>query len=578
MAKEGDPPVSMNAKNIESAIYGAASHTLGLENRKKLDGLTRDMAAAIYLYTMDTNFYKIINALLRDDERDPLKPFFPYLKLVMTGLRRLEKQETEVYRGVALPLSLLDGAEHYIPGNVVVWWPFSSSSVSRDVLADPLFLGTSGKRTLFTIKVSTARDIRAYSWKAKENELLILPGTPFKVASVDTVGDLTTIHLEEDVDAPDMIDSGDDTYEMVDFKDAQEGFYDLAGDAYDAIEDDSGGGGAADAYDLVADAYDVIEDCSGGGGAADAYDLVADQSVGVDSTQDLETTASWYVGSMKQSECDSIVSQAGAGCFLVRESSQDNKNVLSVNYQGKAKNFQIVVKKEVGANGKPTTIYVFSGKNHASLELLVDYSVRHSVHKSGEKIPLTESAISAGGGLLSPAAKKSALSGADQRVGVNPDAPCLPSKFRPWDYRGKSRKEWTDHLLANNVPGYFVLRDTDKAFCALTIVIKDKDFKHTHWSQFILQNAQGEFKLKGAKLRFSTIPAMIAAYRDPKTFEKQKKKDVPFPLQGHLAGGGGGTGSCLNPEHEAAPPIPQRPAEPPDVPEGVITDDGGLEL
>lgn len=544
MAKEGDPPVSMNAKNIESAIYGAASHTLGLENRKKLGGLTRDMAAAIYLYTMDTNFYKIIKALLRDDERDPLKPFFPYLKLVMTGLRRLEKQETEVYRGVALPLSLLDGAEHYIPGNVVVWWPFSSSSVSRDVLADPLFLGTSGKRTLFTIKVSTARDIRAYSWKAKENELLILPGTPFKVASVDTVGDLTTIHLEEDVDAPDMIDSGDDTYEMVDFKDAQEGFYDLAGDAYDAIEDDSGGGGAADAYDLVADAYDVIEDSSGGGGAADAYDLVADQRVGVDSTQDLETTASWYVGSMKRSECDSIVSQAGAGCFLVRESSQGNKNVLSVNYQGKAKNFEIVVKKEVGANGKPTTIYVFSGKNHASLELVVDYTIRHSIHKSGEKIPLTESAISAGGGMLSPAAVPNPLETALPAGAINPDAPCLPSKFRPWDYRGKSRKEWTDHLLANNVPGYFVLRDTDKAFCALTIVIKDKDFDLTHWSQFILQNAQGEFKLKGAKLRFSTIPAMIAAYRDPKTCEKQKKKDVPVPLQGHLASGGGGAGSC----------------------------------
>lgn len=493
MAKEGDPPVSMNAKNIESAIYGAASHTLGLENRKKLGGLTRDMAAAIYLYTMDTNFYKIINALLRDDERDPLKPFFPYLKLVMTGLRRLEKQETEVYRGVALPLSLLDGAEHYIPGNVVVWWPFSSSSVSRDVLADPLFLGTSGKRTLFTIKVSTARDIRAYSWKAKENELLILPGTPFKVASVDTVGDLTTIHLEEDVDAPDMIDSGDDTYEMVDFKDAQEGFYDLAGDAYDAIEDDSGGGGAADAYDLV-----------------------ADQRVGVDSTQDLETTASWYVGSMKQSKCDSIVSQAGAGCFLVRESSQlqGNKFILSVNYQGKAKNFEIVGKKEVGANGKPTTIYVFSGKKHASLELVVDYSIRHSISKSGEKIPLTESAISAG--------------------------------VAPWDYRGKPREEWRAILGINNVPGYFVIRDTDKAFCALTLLVKDKKLplEVTHWSQLINQNAQGEFKLKGARLRFSTLPGMIAAYRDPKTCEKQKKKDVPVPLQGHLASGGGGAGSC----------------------------------
>lgn len=510
MAKEGDPPVSMNAKNIESAIYGAASHTLGLENRKKLGGLTRDMAAAIYLYTMDTNFYKIINALLRDDERDPLKPFFPYLKLVMTGLRRLEKQETEVYRGVALPLSLLDGAEHYIPGNVVVWWPFSSSSVSRDVLADPLFLGTSGKRTLFTIKVSTARDIRAYSWKAKENELLILPGTPFKVASVDTVGDLTTIHLEEDVDAPDMIDSGDDTYEMVDFKDAQEGFYDLAGDAYDAIEDDSGGGGAADAYDLV-----------------------ADQRVGVDSTQDLETTASWYVGSMKPSKCDSIVSQAGAGCFLVRESSQGNKFILSVNYQGKAKNFQIVVKKEVGANGKPTAIYEFSGKKHASLELVVDYTIRHSIHKSGKKIPLTESAISSGGGGLLTTTYIAVPS---------PLETTLPAGVAPWDYRGKSRKEWKAFLGINNVPGYFVLRDTDKAFCALTLVVKDKKVPShvAHWSQLINQNAQGEIWLKGAKLRFSTIPAMIAAYRDPKTCEKQENKDVPVPLQGHLAGGGGG--------------------------------------
>lgn len=383
MAKEGDPPVSMNAKNIESAIYGAASHTLGLENRKKLGGLTRDMAAAIYLYTMDTNFYKIINALLRDDERDPLKSFFPYLKLVMTGLRRLEKQETEVYRGVALPLSLLDGAEHYIPGNVVVWWPFSSSSVSRDVLADPLFLGTSGKRTLFTIKVSTARDIRAYSWKAKENELLILPGTPFKVASVDTVGDLTTIHLEEDVDAPDMIDSGDDTYEMVDFKDAQEGFYDLAGDAYDAIEDGSGGGGAADAYDLVA----------------------------------------------------------------------------------------------------------------------------------------------------------------DQRVGVNPDAPCLPSKFRPWDYRGKSRKEWTDHLVANNSEGFFVVRDTDKAFAALTFVVIDANnaMNLEHHSRLIVVCEGAKVAVdKLRKLRkhqFNSIAELIVAYRDLSRlyFSQTLGRTIPsVPLMGYL--------------------------------------------
>lgn len=153
MIKEGDPPATLQETQVKSMIYGATNFTFRLEKLKKLGGLTRDMAAAIYLYTMDTAFYKIINALLRDVDRSRLLPFFPYLKLTLTGLRRLEKQEAEVFRGVALPFSALDGAENYIPGSVVVWWPFSSSTLSREVLSDAQFLGTSGKRTLFKIKV-----------------------------------------------------------------------------------------------------------------------------------------------------------------------------------------------------------------------------------------------------------------------------------------------------------------------------------------------------------------------------------------------------------------------------------------
>ena len=124
-----------------------------------------------------------------------------------------------------MSFSELDGAEHYVPGGVVVWWQFSSSTVSRDVLDDDTFLGTSGKRTLFTIKVATARAIQDFSALPKENELLILPGTPFKVGAVTTEGDLTTIELEEDEDAPDMIDSGEDHYTELVWGDAG-GFYD----------------------------------------------------------------------------------------------------------------------------------------------------------------------------------------------------------------------------------------------------------------------------------------------------------------------------------------------------------------
>ena len=52
--------------------------------------VTSLQAAAIYLYTMDTSFYKIVNALLREVDRSQLKPFFPYMKLVMTGQKKNE--------------------------------------------------------------------------------------------------------------------------------------------------------------------------------------------------------------------------------------------------------------------------------------------------------------------------------------------------------------------------------------------------------------------------------------------------------------------------------------------------------
>ena len=52
--------------------------------------VTSLQAAAIYLYTMDTSFYKIVNAFLREVDRSQLKPFFPYMKLDMTGQKKNE--------------------------------------------------------------------------------------------------------------------------------------------------------------------------------------------------------------------------------------------------------------------------------------------------------------------------------------------------------------------------------------------------------------------------------------------------------------------------------------------------------
>ena len=70
---------------------------------------------------------------------------------------------------------------------------------SIDVLSNPQFLGTKGKRTIFAIKLTQrqGRDITKYSLVGSEAEVLLPPGCRFSVESVLPQGDLTIIQVDE---------------------------------------------------------------------------------------------------------------------------------------------------------------------------------------------------------------------------------------------------------------------------------------------------------------------------------------------------------------------------------------------
>ena len=182
----------MTKTQIDGIIFGAIKFTEKLDKKGDLGELTQDMAAAIYVYTCESPFYKQLNTLLRDEDRTALQPFFPYLRLLLTALRRLPKIERNVYRGVGLDLQ-----DQYPEGETVVWWALSSTTKTMKVLKD--FLGESGKRTIFIVEVKSARDIMKYSWKTTEDEVILLPGTVFKVTSVLPQGDLTMVNMEEEI-------------------------------------------------------------------------------------------------------------------------------------------------------------------------------------------------------------------------------------------------------------------------------------------------------------------------------------------------------------------------------------------
>ncbi|CAF1278617.1 unnamed protein product [Adineta steineri] len=71
------------------------------------DGLTRDESASIMLYSMEWEPHEeclsfALNAALRTEDRKELKPWFSYLKLILTALEKLPSTPCNVFRGVNL--------------------------------------------------------------------------------------------------------------------------------------------------------------------------------------------------------------------------------------------------------------------------------------------------------------------------------------------------------------------------------------------------------------------------------------------------------------------------------------------
>jgi len=152
--------------------------------------LTLDDSAAIYLYTMPTQFCTTLNYALRIENRHKLKPWFAFLKLFITALEKLPSVSDVFWRGVSC-----DVASEYTDNNVQIWWSVNSCSRQLDVVK--IFLTTKG--TLFSIQAMEGKDISAYSAFKMEQEVILMPGTRLcvksKLDNFDNV--LSIVHLEE---------------------------------------------------------------------------------------------------------------------------------------------------------------------------------------------------------------------------------------------------------------------------------------------------------------------------------------------------------------------------------------------
>ncbi|CAF4099514.1 unnamed protein product, partial [Rotaria sp. Silwood2] len=181
--------------NILAYVSTALEHTPDYPS----DGLTRDESASIFLYTTEwkdehRSLYSALNETLRTADPEQLQPWFKYLKLLLTALVKIPfaPQQT-VWRGIRKDLRL-----EFPRGTSVIWWSFSSCTTTLPVLENDLYLGYEGPRTLFSIEVFNAKDVRDHSYFRNEDEMLMLPGTYMEVQSqFNPAPDLHIIHLKQ---------------------------------------------------------------------------------------------------------------------------------------------------------------------------------------------------------------------------------------------------------------------------------------------------------------------------------------------------------------------------------------------
>ena len=130
----------------------------------------------------DAKLYYALNKALRNRKASvhPFKRWQGFLYFLMRALEKLPRFQGTVYRGGNAGLDQAAVRREYTVGRPIQWAAFSSTT--KDAAAAKRFVDK-GVGVLFKLTVVGGRDIAAYSYFPKENEILLSPNTRFTVAS-----------------------------------------------------------------------------------------------------------------------------------------------------------------------------------------------------------------------------------------------------------------------------------------------------------------------------------------------------------------------------------------------------------
>ncbi|MDP2439647.1 MAG: ADP-ribosyltransferase domain-containing protein [archaeon] len=133
-------------------------------------------------YTSGSVFYKKLNETLRNPIRAKLLPYYPYLQIFLSSLRKLRADPAKLpskplWRGINADLR-----SAFKLHSTVVWWGVSSCSMDPTV-ADGFSSGSS-MAMVFEIHAQRAVAIASHSAFPTEQEYLLPPGSQLSVTEI----------------------------------------------------------------------------------------------------------------------------------------------------------------------------------------------------------------------------------------------------------------------------------------------------------------------------------------------------------------------------------------------------------
>lgn len=145
------------------------------------DGLTPDESASIMLCAMrwqplDQCLSVALTTALCSNDRQKLKRWFLYLKLLMTALNRLPSVHRTVFRGIKA-----DVTQFYPKNKTIAWYDFALCTDSIDTLKSEEHLGFKGPRTILSINCDSCKDISKHLFYPTKGIMLLPAGTEFQV-------------------------------------------------------------------------------------------------------------------------------------------------------------------------------------------------------------------------------------------------------------------------------------------------------------------------------------------------------------------------------------------------------------